>query len=73
MSRSSVIWVVMKPGRHLPRATFTVKHEMVTWMKRNEPDPSKVEVFKMGDGTWQVEPVPYDPITLKPIRVIDVE
>lgn len=35
MARSSYIYIVFQKGSDLPVAPFTVKHEMVTWIKRN--------------------------------------
>lgn len=56
MARSSYIYTVTPfAGSGFPAAVFTVKHEMVTWIKRNYPwEPGKCErpirVHRFPDG-----------------------
>jgi hypothetical protein len=62
MARSSYIYVVQDSRRAI-LATFTVKHEMVTWLQREwaarEPGPTRsdLEVWRHSDGLRRDEPV----------------
>jgi hypothetical protein len=52
MARAVYLYVVM--GLHpLPIAVFTVKHEMVTWLKRQSRGP--VRVYRYKDGAYGEE------------------
>jgi len=59
MARAHAVWVVMAGNQALPVGTWTVKHELATWLKRGTHDVSKLEVYRYPDG-WRV-PVPADP------------
>jgi hypothetical protein len=37
MARAQAIWVVMDTQATLPKAVFTVKHEMITWLNNQLP------------------------------------
>lgn len=55
MARSSYIYTVIPFAGHAPAAAFTVKHELVTWIKRYFPaKPGKFErpirVYRLPDG-----------------------
>lgn len=58
MARSTYIYVVMDPRAPLPVATFTVKHEMVGWLKRTRK-PGSTKVYRYGDGPHR-QPVSMD-------------
>lgn len=47
MARSHAVWIVTHDN--LPLASFTVKHELVTYLKRFAI--SDVRIFKLPDGT----------------------
>lgn len=65
MARSHAVWVVLGPaasgvnvGETL-LATFTVKHELVTWLGRWPDAAALVEagrVWRCGDGLCQEDP-----------------
>lgn len=44
--------MVIENDAPIPEALFTVKHEMVTWMKRNYKKDDSIEVFRYRDG-WR--------------------
>lgn len=57
MARSTYIYLVKKycdydyPGD--PLAAFTVKHELVTWLRRKtEAERADMELWRICDGTW---------------------
>lgn len=49
MARSSYIYLVTLSG--VPRAAFTVKHELVGWLNRAEP--ADYELWRCRDGSFQ--------------------
>ena len=55
MARSQYIYTVTPFAGYVPQATFTVKHEMVTWMKRNFDKPEHVKVHRYPDGGSSAE------------------
>ena len=48
MARSYSVWVVM--GLHAPIATFTVKHELETWLERLVTASKTNTVYRFRDG-----------------------
>ena len=50
MARSSYIYTVTPAAGYVPVATFTVKHEMVTWTRQNYTKPEHVKVHRYPDG-----------------------
>lgn len=50
MARSHYIYTVTPAAGYVPVATFTVKHEMVTWTKQNFTKPEHVRVNRYPDG-----------------------
>lgn len=69
MARSTAVWVVLSDDPD-PLATFTVKHEMKSWLEREHSgDLERLKILKMPDGLWRSDPVVrYDPMTLQPLR-----
>jgi len=53
VARASYIWVVREGTE--PVATFTVKHELIKWLGRQE-DLSCVDVWRGRDGLVQLSP-----------------
>lgn len=56
MARAHSIWVIQE--RHDYEiyhvvAAFTVRHELVTWMKKHNITDSDYQIYKTGDGVWQ--------------------
>ena len=58
MARSSYIYLVKTvcdydaPG--VPLAAFTVKHELITWLKRKTgAELADMELWRLHDGIWQ--------------------
>jgi hypothetical protein len=51
MARSTYIYLVTKDGS--PVAAFTVKHELATWLSRNQGD---YVLYRIGDGLRQSKP-----------------
>lgn len=49
MARSHAVWVVVGIASSRPVATFTVKHELVTWMK-DRIQPRLFRYFRHVDG-----------------------
>lgn len=47
MARAYNIWVVIPQGRMIPIASFTVKHELKTWLSRRAPE---YHIYKIPDG-----------------------
>ena len=59
MARSSYIYIVFQKGTEKPIATFTVKHEMVTWIKRNRFNAffnGDITGWRYPDGGWDDRP-----------------
>lgn len=51
MARSETIWLVQLMGETvLPIAAFTVKHELITWLKRHREGWPKYVIFRMADN-----------------------
>lgn len=52
MARSKGIWVVITAHNNIPIATFTVKHELATWLKKEKHyyGVRHWEIYKMPDG-----------------------
>lgn len=72
MARSSYIYLVQEADTLKPVATFTVKHELESWLDRNGRG---FTITRMRDGNpvqhdWQKFPAitPLDPETLKPLN-----
>lgn len=59
MARSTCVYVVLTEGG-VPLAGFTVKHELVTWLRRGSENPDDVQIWRCGDGPWQKPPVRLD-------------
>lgn len=61
MARSHAIWLVTYDGfgKELPEAAFTVKHELVTYLRQYEEKFGGFEhlsLYRMSDGTrWHHE------------------
>lgn len=57
MARASAIWVIQEQIDYEQfdvLAAFTVKHELITWMKKhNITDDTIYSIYKTGDGIWQ--------------------
>lgn len=57
MARASAIWVIQEKvdyGQFDVLAAFTVKHELITWMKKHNITNDHIyTVYKTGDGIWQ--------------------
>lgn len=59
MARSHSIWIVLD-DKHYPIISFTVKHECVSWLRKNGQTGYASYVKKMPDGwidsdrTWLV-------------------
>jgi hypothetical protein len=49
MPRSNAIWVVMRLHSAIPVAAFTVKHELITWLDRNNT-ACQHRVFRLLDN-----------------------
>lgn len=47
MSRAYAIWVVTQDAE--PIAGFTVKHEMITWLRRRS-DVAELLIYRVPDG-----------------------
>lgn len=54
MARSEYVYVVIDPKTSEP-GTFTVKHELVTWLSRH-PDPSSLLIWRCRDGRLMWRP-----------------
>lgn len=72
MARSSYIYLVQDPDTLKPKASFTVKHELETYLDKTT---RQVVVTRLRDGApvqheWQkFQPItPLDPETLKPFK-----
>jgi hypothetical protein len=50
MARSRAIWVVME--NDCLRAAFTVKHELVTWLRSQSFASLRFCAFRCPDGIW---------------------
>lgn len=51
MARAQTIWVVFQDPLPLPLGTFTVKHEMVTYLRRHPEYPvDSLRIFRYPDG-----------------------
>lgn len=59
MARSSYIYIVMGAISRKPVASFTVKYELLTWL-RTRRGLSTIRVFRTGDGISQDRPVELD-------------
>ena len=53
MARSTYVYVVISNDDGLPKAGFTVKHEMNTWLERNQGDYT---IWRLSDGLFQSRP-----------------
>lgn len=54
MARASTVYAVMYSGadRVEPRMGFTVKHELITWLKKQPPeDLIWLHIYQFPDGT----------------------
>ncbi len=64
MARSQYIYLVVESGYDwsTPRAAFTVKHELVSWLRAHKPSGanSEFEVFRLADGNRNQPPVGLD-------------
>lgn len=55
MARSTTIWVVMdSEDNPLPVAAFTVKHELISWLKRHPGAVRLCRVFRCSDNPAQL-------------------
>jgi hypothetical protein len=61
MARSSYCYVVLDDlwRESLPKAAFTVKHELVSWLRHEDRrlaalglDLSDLRVYRLHDGSW---------------------
>lgn len=55
MARSSYIYIVFQKGSALPLAPFTVKHEMITWIRNNRFNAyanGDISVFRYQDAGY---------------------
>lgn len=57
MSRSTYIYLAeyFAWGEQWPAAAFTVKHELVSWLK-SQDNPGEYRVFRMSDGDHGKDP-----------------
>jgi hypothetical protein len=53
MARSTYVYVVQALGT--PEASFTVKHEMVTYLGKRDPVRPPYVIYRMRDGGKQPE------------------
>ena len=57
MARAETIWLVMHLGH--PKAAFTVKHELETWLSKQEEDfLLTAQVWRLADNPYSSSPVP---------------
>lgn len=59
MARSTCVYAVLTEG-WTPLAAFTVKHELVTWLRRQGDAARGLEVWRCGDGLSRGKPVELD-------------
>lgn len=50
MARAHTIWLVMRTGEIDPIGCFTVKHECVTWVQKQEHWEHELDIYKAPDG-----------------------
>jgi hypothetical protein len=48
MARAHTVWIVIK--NKTPVCAFTVKHELISWLKENRKGWNLWEVWKLPDG-----------------------
>lgn len=49
IARAYTIWIVNKKGLVGPAAAFTVKHELISWLKKRE-DAHRLSIYALRDG-----------------------
>lgn len=57
MARSTCVYVVLKRGR--PKAGFTVKHELISWLQRHPDDSFKI--WRLADNPHESSYYPSKP------------
>ena len=49
VARTYTIWVANEVGLDGPRAAFSVKHELISWLKEQD-DPHHFSIYALRDG-----------------------
>jgi len=57
MARAATIWVLTNQGGAEPSHAFTVKHELISHMRRFADGLKGRNVFRLGDGGGAAHPV----------------